>query len=87
MQHDERDVQAILEFDLAEETIGTWLRCIMHRLEEKRDLGKQAYRVYGGITSKVARSRASSRCFDSDSCPGPSVKGLTSSSSLCRIRS
>ena len=36
MQSDERDVLAILEFDLSEETIGIWLRCIMQRLEEKR---------------------------------------------------
>jgi hypothetical protein len=36
MQNDERDVLAILEFDLREETIGVWLRCIMQRLEEKR---------------------------------------------------
>jgi hypothetical protein len=36
MQNDERDVLAILEFDLREETIGIWLRCIMQRLEEKR---------------------------------------------------
>ena len=40
MQHDERDVQAILEFDLREETIGIWLRCIMQRLKEKPDLRK-----------------------------------------------
>ena len=82
MQNDERDVLAILEFDLQEETIGIWLRCIMQRLEGKRDLGKdlsqlsigamnrfQAYQVYAGITSRVARNRASSTCFDSDSCP------------------
>ena len=36
MQKDERDVLAISEFDLSEETIGIWLRCIMQRLEEKR---------------------------------------------------
>lgn len=36
MQNDERDVLAILEFDLREETIGVWLRCIMQRLEGKR---------------------------------------------------
>ena len=40
MQHDERDVLAILEFDLREETIGIWLRCIMQRLKEKPDLRK-----------------------------------------------
>ncbi len=82
MQSDERDVLAILEFDLREETIGIWLRCIMQRLEEKRGLRKdlpqlfieamnrfQGYQVYAGITSKVARDCASSTCFDSDSCP------------------
>ena len=69
MKKDERDVLAILEFDLREETIGIWLRCIMQRLEGKRDIGKnlpqlsieamnrfQAYQVYAGITSKVARN-------------------------------
>ena len=40
MQDTERDALAILEFDLCEETIGIWLRCIMQRLEEKRDLPK-----------------------------------------------
>ena len=40
MQNDERDALAILEFDLCEETIGFWLRCIMQRLEERRDLRK-----------------------------------------------
>ena len=69
MQHDERDVLAILEFDLREETVGIWLRCIMQRLEGKPDLRKdlpplsieamnrfQAYQVYARITSKVARN-------------------------------
>ena len=46
MQKDERDVLAILEFDLSEETIGIWLRCIMQCLEEKR-------RAIG-VTSEVA---------------------------------
>ena len=48
MQNDERDVLAILEFDLREETIGVWLRCIMQRLEEKRKAS--------GVTSRVDRA-------------------------------
>lgn len=40
MQHNEQDVLAILEFDLAEQTIGIWLRRIMRCLEEKRDVRK-----------------------------------------------
>jgi hypothetical protein len=36
MQNDERDVLAILEFDLREETMGIWLRCMIQRLEGKR---------------------------------------------------
>ena len=39
MQNDERDVLAILEFDLREETIGAWLRCIMQRMQEKGGIG------------------------------------------------
>jgi hypothetical protein len=46
MQNDERDVLAILEFDLREETIGIWLRCIMQRLEEKRDLRKDLPQLF-----------------------------------------
>jgi hypothetical protein len=36
MQNDERDVLAILEFNLREETIGVWLRCMIQHLEGKR---------------------------------------------------
>ena len=46
MEHDERDILAILEFDLAEETIGIWLRRIMQCLEEKRDVGKGLPRLF-----------------------------------------
>ena len=47
MQDTERDALAILEFDLCEETIGIWLRCIMQRLEGKRDVRKDLPQVCG----------------------------------------
>lgn len=36
MPKDERDVSEILKFDLFEETVGSWLRSIIKRLEEER---------------------------------------------------
>ena len=36
MRKDERDVSEILKFDLLEETVGSWLRSIIKRLEEER---------------------------------------------------
>jgi hypothetical protein len=35
MRKDERDVLEILRFDLFEETLGSWLRSIIKRLEEE----------------------------------------------------
>jgi hypothetical protein len=54
MQKDERDVLAILEFDLREETIGIWLRCIMQRLEEKR----RAIGVTSGVDQALDLTRS-----------------------------
>jgi len=54
MQKDKRDVLAILEFDLREETIGIWLRCIMQRLEEKR----RAIGVTSGVDQALDATRA-----------------------------
>lgn len=36
MRRDKRDVSEILKFDLFEETVGSWLRSIIKRLEEER---------------------------------------------------
>jgi len=36
MPKDQRDVLEILKFDLFEETVGSWLRSIIKRLEEER---------------------------------------------------
>ena len=46
MQKDYRDVLEVLNFDLIEETVGSWLRAIIRRLEEeqtaiRRDQQKQ----------------------------------------------
>jgi hypothetical protein len=46
MQEDERDLVEVLIFDEIEETVGTWLRTIIQRLERertaiRRDLDKQ----------------------------------------------
>jgi hypothetical protein len=46
MQEDGRDVLEVLIFDEIEETVGTWLRAIIHRLEKgqtaiRRDHHKQ----------------------------------------------
>ena len=46
MQKDERDVLEVLIFDEIEETVGSWLRAIMQRLEKeqmaiRRDQQKQ----------------------------------------------
>ena len=46
MQKDERDALEVLKFDLIEETIGSWLRAIIQRLEKeqaaiRRDQQKQ----------------------------------------------
>jgi hypothetical protein len=46
MQKDERDVLEVLKFDLIEETVGSWLRAIIRRLEKeqmaiRRDQHKQ----------------------------------------------
>ena len=35
MQEDERDVLEVLKFDLIEETVGSWLRAIIRRLEKE----------------------------------------------------
>ena len=36
MQEDERDLLEVLIFDEIEETVGTWLRAIIRRLEKER---------------------------------------------------
>jgi len=36
MQEDERDVLEVLIFDEIEETVGTWLRAIIQRLEKEQ---------------------------------------------------
>ena len=36
MQEDERDVLEVLIFDEIEETVGTWLRVIIQRLEKEQ---------------------------------------------------
>ena len=36
MQEDERDRLEVLIFDEIEETVGTWLRAIIRRLEKER---------------------------------------------------
>jgi hypothetical protein len=36
MQKDKRDVLEVLKFDLMEETVGSWLRAIIRRLEKSR---------------------------------------------------
>jgi hypothetical protein len=36
MQEDERDVLEVLIFDEVEETVGTWLRAIIQRLEKEQ---------------------------------------------------
>ncbi len=54
MQDDERDVVAILEFDLRGERIGIWLRCIMQRLEEKR----RAIGISSGVDQALDVTRA-----------------------------
>ena len=46
MQKDERDLLEVLKFDLIEETVGSWLRGIIQRLEKeqaaiRRDQQKQ----------------------------------------------
>ncbi len=47
MQNDKRDVLEVLKFDLIEETVGSWLRAIIRRLEKeqmatRRDQQKQS---------------------------------------------
>ena len=36
MQKDKRDVLEVLKFDLMEETVGSWLRAIIRRLEKEQ---------------------------------------------------
>lgn len=36
MQEDARDLLEVLKFDLIEATIGSWLRAVIHRLEQER---------------------------------------------------
>jgi hypothetical protein len=36
MQEDEHDVVEVLKFDLIEETVGSWLRAIIRRLEKEQ---------------------------------------------------
>jgi hypothetical protein len=36
MQKDERDLLEVLIFDEIEDTVGTWLRAIIHRLEKEQ---------------------------------------------------
>lgn len=36
MQKDYRDVLEVVKFDLIEETVGSWLRAIIRRLEEEQ---------------------------------------------------
>jgi len=100
MQSDERDVLAILEFDLREETIGIWLRCIMQRLEEKRGLRKDLPQLFIEGDEPIP-SVPSVRRNHVEGCSrlclkhlfrfrfvsrASSVNGLTSSSSRYRIR-
>jgi hypothetical protein len=42
MQKDERDLLEALKFDLIEETVGSWLRAIIQRLEEERAAARRA---------------------------------------------
>ena len=43
MQEDERDVMEVLIFDEIEETVGTWLRAIIRRLEKQQTAIRRDY--------------------------------------------
>lgn len=41
MQEDERDLLEVLIFDEIEETVGTWLRTIIQRLEKEQKAARR----------------------------------------------
>ena len=43
MQEDERDLLEVLIFDEIEETVGTWLRAIIQRLEKEQTANRRDY--------------------------------------------
>jgi hypothetical protein len=53
MQKDERDLLEVLIFDEIEDTVGTWLRAIIQRLEEE-----QTANVFGSTDSTAMRYRS-----------------------------
>jgi hypothetical protein len=53
MQKDERDLLEILIFDEIEDTVGTWLRAIIQRLEKE-----QTANVFGSTDSTAMRYRS-----------------------------
>ena len=71
MQKDERDLLEVLKFDLVEETVGSWLRAIIHCLEKeqaaiRRDQRKEptsSHETLGGrlATTSTIRSLQSRR--------------------------
>ena len=70
MQEDERDVLEVLIFEEIEETVGTWLRAIIQRLEKeqtaiRRDHYKQPTPSGGNIEGECSSTRSSIRSVQS----------------------
>ena len=65
MQKDERDLLEVLKFDLIEETVGSWLRGIIQRLEKeqaaiRRDQQKQPTSSHENVEKNASLPEAPS---------------------------
>jgi hypothetical protein len=62
MQEDERDLLEVLIFDEIEETVGTWLRTIIQRLEKEQAAIRRDHRKHALIhRAQHERATSSSR--------------------------
>jgi hypothetical protein len=55
MQEDDRDLLEVLIFDEIEETIGTWLRTIIQRLEKEQTATRRNYHKQSTPISETVR--------------------------------
>jgi hypothetical protein len=61
MQEDERDLLEVLIFDEIEETVGTWLRAIIQRLEKEQAAIRRDHRKQPTPSGETLEERLSTR--------------------------
>jgi hypothetical protein len=64
MQEDERDLIEVLIFDEIEETVGTWLRTIIQRLEKEQEAVRRHHPQRSTPSGKTLRQTLSCQKHD-----------------------